>query len=101
MSYDYHVIVVGSGSGGKEACLKAAQAGLRTLLVEEHALGGTTFHRGSYAICALRACATYLKRTEEKSKTRWTDWRTAYDRTSNRLIFELSQAIDQDKVDPI
>ncbi len=99
MSFDYQVIVVGSGSGGKEACLGAARAGLRTLLVEEKALGGTSFHRGSYAVRALRACASYLKNTEKKSNTQWTDWRTAYHRTSNRLIVELSQAIDQEKVE--
>jgi pyruvate/2-oxoglutarate dehydrogenase complex dihydrolipoamide dehydrogenase (E3) component len=57
MNYQYQVIVVGSGSAGQEACLKAAQAGLRTLLVEERTLGSNSFHAGSYAVRALRACA--------------------------------------------
>ena len=68
MSYQYQLIVIGSGSAGQEACLKAAKAGLRTLLVEERTLGSNSFHGGSYAIRALRACANYFKRTEKAEK---------------------------------
>jgi len=107
MSYQYQVVVIGSGSAGKEACLAAAKAGLRTLLVEERDLGGTSFHRGSYAVRALRACASYFKRTEKAPKvgtsldlieTSWTDWMTAQRRSSSRLSIEFSQAIDCEKV---
>lgn len=107
MSYQYQVVVIGSGSAGKEACLAAAKAGLRTLLVEERDLGGTSFHRGSYAVRALRACASYFKRTEKAAKvgtsldlieTSWTDWMTAQRRSSSRLSVEFSQAIDREKV---
>jgi glycerol-3-phosphate dehydrogenase len=34
MSYQYQLIVIGSGSAGKDAALQAAREGLRTLLVE-------------------------------------------------------------------
>jgi dihydrolipoamide dehydrogenase len=107
MSYQYQVVVIGSGSAGKEACLAAARAGLRTLLVEERDLGGTSFHGGSYAVRALRACASYFKRTEKAPKvgtsldlieTSWTDWMTAQRRSSSRLSVEFSQAIDCEKV---
>jgi dihydrolipoyl dehydrogenase len=107
MSYQYQVVVIGSGSAGKEACLAAAKTGLRTLLVEERDLGGTSFHRGSYAVRALRACASYFKRTEKAAKvgtsldlieTSWTDWMTAQRRSSSRLSVEFSQAIDREKV---
>ena len=107
MSYQYQVVVIGSGSAGKEACLTAAKAGLRTLLVEERDLGGTSFYRGSYAVRALRACASYFKRTEKAPKvgtsldlieTSWTDWMTAQRRSSSRLSIEFSQAIDCEKV---
>ena len=67
-SYQYQVAVIGSGSAGKEACLTAAKAGLQTLLVEERELGGTSFHQGSYAVRALRACANYFKRIERGPK---------------------------------
>jgi pyruvate/2-oxoglutarate dehydrogenase complex dihydrolipoamide dehydrogenase (E3) component len=107
MSYQYQVVVVGSGSAGKEACLAAARAGLRTLLVEERDLGGTSFHGGSYAVRALRACASYFKRTEKAPKvgtslelveTSWTDWLTAQRRSSSQLSVEFSRAIDCEKV---
>jgi dihydrolipoamide dehydrogenase len=107
MSYQYQVVVIGSGSAGKEACLTAAKAGLRTLLVEEENLGGTSFHRGSYAVRALRACASYFKRTEKAPKvgtsvdlieTSWTNWLTAQRRSSSQLSVEFSRAIDCEKV---
>jgi dihydrolipoamide dehydrogenase len=107
MSYQYQVVVIGSGSAGKEACLTAAKAGLRTLLIEERSLGGTSFHGGSYAVRALRACASYFKRTEKAPKvgtsldlieTSWTDWMTTQRRSSSRLSVEFSQAIDRENV---
>jgi dihydrolipoamide dehydrogenase len=45
MSEHYQVIVIGSGSGGKDAAMLAARAGLRVLVVEKQSLGGTCFHR--------------------------------------------------------
>ena len=98
MSYQYQVIVIGSGSAGQEACLKAAKAGLRTLLVEERTLGSNSFHGGSYAVRALRACANYFKATENAPKvgthldlieTSWTSWLSAQRRSSGRLSTEF------------
>jgi len=108
MSYEYQVVVIGSGSAGREACLSAAKAGLRTLLVEERDLGGTSLHRGNYAVRALRACASYLRQTETASKvgisldlieTTWADRLVAQRRSSSQLSVEFSQAIDREKVD--
>ncbi|HYY31164.1 MAG TPA: NAD(P)/FAD-dependent oxidoreductase [Chthoniobacterales bacterium] len=108
MSYQYQVVVIGSGSAGKEACLKAAKGGLRTLLVEERSLGGTSFFAGSYAVRALRACATYLNRTEKANKvgtnldlveTSWTNWLTSQRLSSGRLSIEFGEAIDREKID--
>ena len=107
MSYQYQVIVIGSGSAGQEACIKTAQAGLRTLLVEERTLGSGNFHGGSYAVRALRACANYFKRTEKAQKvgtlldpaeTSWSDWLTAQRRSSSRLADEFNQLINREKV---
>jgi len=108
MSYQYQVVVIGSGSAGKEACLKAAKGGLRTLLVEERSLGGTNFYAGSYAVRALRACATYLSRTEKSTKvgthldlieSSWTNWLTSQRLSSGRLSIEFGRAIDREKID--
>jgi dihydrolipoamide dehydrogenase len=108
MNYQYQVIVVGSGSAGKEACLKAAKAGLRTLLIEDKTLGGTAYYAGSYAVRALRACASYLNQTEKASKagtnldlieSSWTNWMTSQRLSSGNLAIEFSNAIDHEKVD--
>jgi dihydrolipoamide dehydrogenase len=107
MNYQYQVIVVGSGSAGQEACLKAAQAGLRTLLVEERTLGSNSFHAGSYAVRALRACANYFKATENAPKagthltlieTSWTNWLSAQRQSSGRLSTEFWEAINREQV---
>jgi dihydrolipoamide dehydrogenase len=104
MNYQYQVIVVGSGSAGQEACLKAAQAGLRTLLVEERTLGSNSFHGGSYAVRALRACANYFKATENAPKagthltlieSSWTKWLSAQRQSSGRLSTEFWEAINR------
>ena len=51
MNHHYQLIVIGSGSGGKDAAILGARVGLRVLLVEKDNLGGTCFHRG----CLLHA----------------------------------------------
>jgi dihydrolipoamide dehydrogenase len=108
MNYQYQVVVIGSGSAGKEACLKAAKGGLRTLLIEERSLGGTAYYAGSYAVRALRACASYLIRTEKVSivgtsldliESSWTNWLTSQRLSSGKLAIEFSNAIDHEKVD--
>jgi dihydrolipoamide dehydrogenase len=108
MTYQYQVVVIGSGSAGNEACLTAAKAGLSTLLVEEGSLGGTNLYRGSYAVRALRACANYFSRMENAPKvgtsvgpaeTDWTSWMTAQRRSSSRQSVEFSQALDREKVE--
>src|ERR1700737_598856 len=108
MTDQYQVVVIGSGAAGSEACLAAARAGLRTLLVEDGSLGGASLHRGSYAIRALRACANYFNRIDNAAKvgisidvveTDWTSWMTAQRLSSSRLSAEFSQAIDREEVD--
>jgi dihydrolipoamide dehydrogenase len=103
MSYQYQLIVVGSGSGGKDAAILAARAGLRVLLVERESLGGTCFHRGAYAIRALRACAMHYKGAEESSrfglsvdllKTGWADWINTQRRVGARLTEDLSRTLE-------
>jgi dihydrolipoamide dehydrogenase len=107
MNNQYQVIVIGSGSAGQEACLRAAKAGLRTLLVEERTLGSNSFHGGSHAVRALRACANYFKQTDNAKKfgtgldlieTNWASWLNAQRRNSGRLSDEFSRTIEREKV---
>jgi pyruvate/2-oxoglutarate dehydrogenase complex dihydrolipoamide dehydrogenase (E3) component len=109
MNHQYQVIVIGSGSAGQQACLAAAKAELHTLLIEQRDyLGGTSFYTGAYAVRALRACANYLKQTEQAPKfdsspdlieRSWGDWLSAQRQSSSRLSVEFSRAIDLKKVD--
>jgi dihydrolipoamide dehydrogenase len=103
MSHQYQLIVIGSGSGGKDAAILAARAGLRVLLVEKQSLGGTCFHRGAYAIRALRACVMHYGEAERSSRfglsvdvseTGWTDWMGTQRRVSARLTEDLSITLE-------
>src|SRR5438132_2514938 len=67
-SKSYQVAVIGSGAGGKEAAILAARNGLRVVLVEMEALGGTSFHRGYYSVRAFRACAAVARESAKGSK---------------------------------
>jgi pyruvate/2-oxoglutarate dehydrogenase complex dihydrolipoamide dehydrogenase (E3) component len=104
MSYHYQVIVIGSGSAGKDAALLAARAGKRTLLIESGRIGGTGIHRGCHAVRALRACATHYDRVVEGDRlgvymdlitTNWPSWLEVQHRTTSRLAEELSRALDR------
>jgi len=104
MSYHYQVIVIGSGSAGKDEALLAARSGKRTLLIESGRIGGTGVHRGCHAVRALRACATHYDRVVEGDRlgvymdlitTNWPTWLEVQHRTTNRLAEELSRALDR------
>jgi dihydrolipoamide dehydrogenase len=104
MSYQYQVIVIGSGSAGKDAALLAARAGRRTLLIESDRLGGTGIHRGCHAVRALRACATHYDRVIESDRlgihldlvtTDWSNWLEVQHRACGRLAEGLSRALEQ------
>jgi dihydrolipoamide dehydrogenase len=62
MSTSYDVIVIGSGTGGYVAAIRAAQLGLRTAVVErQKALGGTCLNWGCIPTKALLEHAHALK----------------------------------------
>ena len=50
---DFDLVVLGGGSGGYAAALRAAQLGLKVVLVEKDKLGGTCLHRGCIPTKAL------------------------------------------------
>ncbi len=56
----YDVAIVGGGSGGYVAAIRAAQLGLRTALVESEKVGGTCLHRGCIPTKALLQTAALL-----------------------------------------
>ena len=101
---DYHLIIIGGGAAGKDAALFAARAGIKTLLIEKDQLGGTSYHRGCYAMRALQACASATKAAERSEKfgigieffdTGWADWSLVRRRVTSRLTRQLNQDLTE------
>lgn len=68
MTQEYDVVILGGGTGGYVAAIRASQLGLRTAIVEKDKLGGTCLHRGCIPSKALLRSAevyTTAKRSEE------------------------------------
>jgi len=100
MSNHYEVAIIGSGSGGREAALLAAQKGLRTAVIERDKMGGVSFHRGCYAVRALKACAHQYRNglrsgrfgsQTELLKATLYDWIVAQSEVSSRLAEGLER----------
>src|SRR5688572_14433145 len=70
MANEFDVIVIGSGTGGYVAAIRAAQLGLKTAVVERApALGGTCLNWGCIPTKALLEHAHALKVAQE-----WKEW---------------------------
>jgi dihydrolipoamide dehydrogenase len=104
MSDHYQVVVIGSGSGGREAALLAARKGLRTAVIERNQIGGTSFHRGCYAVKALQGCARQFRDSWTSGrfgnqidllKATLYDWIVAQSKTSSRLADNLQAEFRQ------
>ncbi len=52
-SYDFDVVVLGSGPGGYVAAIRAAQLGLKTAIIERESLGGVCLNWGCIPTKAL------------------------------------------------
>jgi dihydrolipoamide dehydrogenase len=108
MSNHYQLAVIGSGAGGREATLLAARKGFRTALIERDKLGGTSFHSGCYAVCALQACARQFRdswksgRVGSKTdllKATMYDWMIAQQKVSSRLTDSFQAELQELKVE--
>lgn len=58
----YDVIVLGAGTGGYSAAFRAAQLGLRVVLVDQHKIGGTCLHWGCIPTKAMLEAADLADR---------------------------------------
>lgn len=67
MAKEYDVVILGGGTGGYVAAIRAAQLGLSTAIVEREKLGGTCLHKGCIPSKAfLRSAEVY--RTAKNSE---------------------------------
>ena len=61
----YDVVILGGGSGGYVAAIRAGQLGLRTAVVEADKVGGTCLHRGCIPTKALLQSAALLDQVRD------------------------------------
>ena len=61
MAEDYDLVILGGGTGGYVAAIKAAQEGLKTAIVEQGKIGGTCLHKGCIPSKALLRSAEVLR----------------------------------------
>ena len=64
---NFDLVILGSGSGGYAAALRAAQLGMSVALIERDKLGGTCLHRGCIPTKALLHSAEVADTTREAS----------------------------------
>lgn len=60
MAKEYDLIVLGGGTGGYVAAIRASQLGMKVAIVEKDKLGGTCLHRGCIPSKALLRSASLL-----------------------------------------
>lgn len=65
---DVDLIVLGGGSGGYAAALRAAELGMRVAVIEKDKLGGTCLHRGCIPTKALLQSAEVAETVRESAR---------------------------------
>jgi dihydrolipoamide dehydrogenase len=65
MAQSFDLVILGGGTGGYVAAIRAAQLGLKTAIVESGKLGGTCLHRGCIPSKALLRSAEVYATTKE------------------------------------
>lgn len=64
MAHNYDVVIIGGGTGGYVAAIRAAQLGLKIAIVEKGNLGGTCLHKGCIPSKALLRSAEVYATTK-------------------------------------
>ena len=87
MASEYDVVVIGSGTGGYVAAIRAAQLGLRTAVVERApVLGGTCLNWGCIPTKALLEHAHALKVAQE-----WKEWGLTLGEATQSIGLDMNQ----------
>lgn len=64
MAKDYDLVILGGGTGGYVAAIRASQLGMQVAVVEKGELGGTCLHRGCIPSKSLLRSAEVYKQTK-------------------------------------
>ncbi|MEC2158378.1 dihydrolipoyl dehydrogenase [Virgibacillus halodenitrificans] len=68
MAKEYDLVILGGGTGGYVAAIRAAQIGMQVAVVEKEKLGGTCLHRGCIPSKALLRSAEVYRQTKQASE---------------------------------
>ncbi|MFD2371864.1 dihydrolipoyl dehydrogenase [Brevibacillus sp. GCM10020057] len=68
MSQEFDLVVLGGGTGGYVAAIRASQLGMKVAIVEKEKLGGTCLHRGCIPSKALLRSAEVFATLKESDK---------------------------------
>lgn len=68
MATEYDLVILGGGTGGYVAAIRASQLGLKTAIVEKGKLGGTCLHKGCIPSKALLRSAEVFRTAREGEK---------------------------------
>ncbi len=110
MAGEYDLVVIGAGPGGYVAAIRAAQLGLKTVIVERDALGGVCLNWGcipSKALLRNAEIVSYFNRAEEfglKFENFSADFTAAIDRSRkvvDRNVRGVSYLLRKNEVEHI
>lgn len=79
MSQEFDLVVLGGGTGGYVAAIRASQLGMKVAIVEKEKLGGTCLHRGCIPSKALLRSAEVFATLKEADKFGVTAGEVGYD----------------------
>ncbi|WP_060678436.1 dihydrolipoyl dehydrogenase [Virgibacillus halodenitrificans] len=68
MAKEYDLVILGGGTGGYVAAIRAAQIGMQVAVVEKEKSGGTCLHRGCIPSKALLRSAEVYRQTKQASE---------------------------------
>jgi NAD(P) transhydrogenase len=95
MSYDYDLLVIGSGPAGQKAAIQAAKLRRRVALVERRELGGVSVNWGTIPSKTLREAIVYLTGLSQRT-TYGQSYRVKEEITVEDLRLRTQSVIDRE-----
>lgn len=108
MADEYDLVILGGGTGGYVAAIRAAQLGLKTAVVEAGKMGGTCLHKGCIPSKALLRSAEVYATLKESEEYGITAKEVGYDfskvqERKQKIVDQLHKGVDylmkQGKID--
>lgn len=96
---DIDVLILGGGTGGYETAIRAAELGLKTVIVEKDKLGGTCLHRGCIPSKALLRTAEVMALAKEAETfgvqvtVKGLDYKKSHDR-KQKIVDQLHKGVE-------